>query len=176
MNSTDEWLDSRRKEGPGDGVEIGKYATWAVSTAKHGNGVHQLRDGNEGTFWQSDGTQPHLIDVQWNKTMKVTCIGLCLEYSIDESYTPKKIILRAGNTYHDLQDISTHDLTEPEGWIWLPTTHGGHCTYASLVQIAIQENHQNGRDTHIRQVKVMGPPLGLDSFSTLELSQHATLR
>lgn len=36
-----------------------------------GNGVDLLRDGRSDTFWQSDGTQPHLINIQFqNKVRK----------------------------------------------------------------------------------------------------------
>ena len=44
--------------------EIGDLAVWSLSTAKPGNGVEQLRDDNTDTYWQSDGPQPHLINVQ----------------------------------------------------------------------------------------------------------------
>ena len=162
------------------GVEIGQYATWSVSTAKHGNGVGQLRDGNLQTYWQSDGTQPHLVDVQWNSNVRVMRVELYLDFGTDESYTPKKLTLRAGNTYHDLQDIATHDLNEPQGWVTLTSTpdSAAHCVNASLIQIAILENHQNGRDSHVRQVRVLGPPLSMDhrAYSSLSFSHHATWR
>lgn len=35
--------------------EIGELAIWTLSSAKHGNGVLQLRDDKNSTFWQSDG-------------------------------------------------------------------------------------------------------------------------
>jgi len=47
--------------------EIGEDAVWTLSTAKAGNGVQQLRDNNMQTFWQSDGLQPHLITLEFNK-------------------------------------------------------------------------------------------------------------
>ena len=50
--------------------EIGEDAVWTLSTAKAGNGVQQLRDNNMQTFWQSDGLQPHLITLEFNKQVK----------------------------------------------------------------------------------------------------------
>lgn len=54
---------------------------------------------------------------------------------------------------------------------------------AYCMQLAILSNHQNGRDTHVRQIKVFGPrhdvlqPLGQEiGFTTVELSQFATIR
>jgi hypothetical protein len=50
--------------------EIGEDAVWTLSTAKAGNGVQQLRDNNMQTFWQSDGLQPHLITLEFNKQVR----------------------------------------------------------------------------------------------------------
>jgi len=53
---------------------------------------------------------------------------------------------------------------------------------AYLVQVAVLNNHQNGRDTHIRQLKVFGPRLdmmqasGHTHVTTVEFSQFATIR
>ena len=43
--------------------EVGDLAVWTLSSAKHGNGVDQLRDDLITTFWQSDGHQPHLVNI-----------------------------------------------------------------------------------------------------------------
>jgi Anaphase-promoting complex, subunit 10 (APC10) len=51
--------------------EIGHLAVWTVTSAKPGNGVELLRDGNKDTYWQSDGTQPHLVDIQFQKKMHI---------------------------------------------------------------------------------------------------------
>ena len=55
--------------GPGsvEEREIGQMGVWSLSTAKPGNGVEQLRDDNIETYWQSDGPQPHLINIQFHK-------------------------------------------------------------------------------------------------------------
>ena len=50
-----------------DLVEIGGQAVWSVTTAKAGNGVDLLRDNKEDTYWQSDGPQPHLVSVQFQR-------------------------------------------------------------------------------------------------------------
>lgn len=51
--------------------EIGHLAVWTVTSAKPGNGVELLRDGSKDTYWQSDGTQPHLVDIQFQKKMHI---------------------------------------------------------------------------------------------------------
>jgi anaphase-promoting complex subunit 10 len=51
--------------------EIGDEAVWTLSSAKAGNGVEQLRDENTNTFWQSDGAQPHFVNIQFMKKTRV---------------------------------------------------------------------------------------------------------
>jgi anaphase-promoting complex subunit 10 len=83
--------------------EVGQAAVWSLSTAKPGNGVEQLRDDNIDTYWQSDGPQPHLINIQFHKKMRIHEIVIYTDFKLDESYTPSKISIRVGSTFHDLQ-------------------------------------------------------------------------
>lgn len=57
------------------------------------------------------------------------------------------------------------------------------CLKAYCLQLAVLANHQNGRDTHVRGIKIFAPqqdavqPLHQDiGFSTVHFSQYATLR
>lgn len=45
--------------------EIGDQAIWSLSSCKPGFGIDQLRDDNFDTYWQSDGPQPHLVNIQF---------------------------------------------------------------------------------------------------------------
>eukprot|EP00752_Nemacystus_decipiens_P012872 g11396.t1 len=156
--------------------EIGREAVWSLSSAKPGNGVDQLRDDSTSTYWQSDGGQPHLINVQFHKKMTIVEIAFHLDFNADESYTPKKLSIRAGSSFHDLVEVTVKELHEPLGWVrvplFAPGTGGpaaiaadaaggseGPVLRAHFLQICVVAMHQNGRDTHIRQVKVFGPRL-----------------
>ena len=97
--------------------EIGKLAVWSVTSAKPGNGVELLRDDCLDTYWQSDGAQPHLVNVQFQKKVRLRELALYAKYALDESYTPSKISIRAGNSFHDLREIKVVDLEEPGGWM-----------------------------------------------------------
>lgn len=79
-----------------DGLrEIGDLCVWSLSSAKHGNGVHELRDDDLDTYWQSDGQSPHIITCTFpHRRQAVKCIGLYVDYKLDESYTPAKISIR----------------------------------------------------------------------------------
>ena len=140
--------------------EVGQMAVWSLSTAKPGNGVEQLRDDNIDTYWQSDGPQPHLINIQFHKKMRIHEIVIYTDFKLDESYTPSKISIRIGSTFHDLQEIHVEELNEPSGWVTIlpprPEGEGGveNVLRTHFIQVAILANHQNGRDTHIRQIKI----------------------
>ncbi|TMW57466.1 hypothetical protein Poli38472_003391 [Pythium oligandrum] len=140
--------------------EIGDDAVWSLSSAKPGNGVDQLRDNNVDTYWQSDGSQPHLINIQFFKKMTISEIALYLDHKLDESYTPRKISIRAGSTVHDLKEILAQDIEEPNGWVSIQLA-GPDDPETPLrtffLQVAVLAMHQNGRDTHIRQVKIYAP-------------------
>ena len=47
------------------------------------------------------------------------------------------------------------DLSEPAGWIVIPLKDmNERLVRTFMLQIAVLQNHQQGRDTHLRQVKV----------------------
>ena len=100
--------------------ELGAEAVWSLSSAKPGNGVEQLRDDSLSTYWQSDGAGPHLINIQFLRKTSISAVNIYLNYVLDESYTPKRISVRAGTTVHDMGDITTVDLQEPSGWVSVP--------------------------------------------------------
>lgn len=53
---------------------------------------------------------------------------------------------------------------------------------AHLLQAAVISMHQNGRDTHIRQIRVYGPRVSvtktkhMPQFDSLEMTQYSCLR
>ena len=193
--------------------EVGTQAVWSLSSCKPGIpsfipsfidlldhsisnintsfnlmigfGVDQLRDNCLETYWQSDGPQPHLVNIQFRRKTTIQDVCIYADYKLDESYTPNRISVRAGNHFHDLQEVELMDLSEPNGWVVIPLKDANDAPIrAFLIQIAVLSNHQNGRDTHIRQIKVHSPVQNsivsiLDfpmNFTTVKLSQHSTIR
>eukprot|EP00301_Raphidiophrys_heterophryoidea_P022117 c6353_g1_i1.p1 GENE.c6353_g1_i1~~c6353_g1_i1.p1 ORF type:complete len:199 (+),score=38.27 c6353_g1_i1:95-691(+) len=162
--------------------EIGCRAVWSLSSAKPGNGVTQLRDNDNATFWQSDGPQPHKITIQFPRKVSVSHVAMYLDYVQDESYTPQKITLKAGSHANDLQQMMVFSLSEPQGWVMLSLNEDRKPFRTRLLQIIVTQNHQSGRDVHIRQLKVFGPresPLQQDplsAFSTIEFLSKSTIR
>ncbi|KAF2860170.1 galactose-binding like protein, partial [Piedraia hortae CBS 480.64] len=160
--------------------DISSLASWTVSSAKPGNGVAALRSPDLTTFWQSDGPQPHYINIHFFKLVSIAAIRLYLDSERDESYTPTKIQFLAGMAPNDLQQFSEMDLENPMGWKQVDFSGVGPvpddmddddddddadeedetdwCKQpilkAFVVQVRILENHQNGKDTHLRALQV----------------------
>ncbi|KAI9783124.1 MAG: anaphase promoting complex subunit doc1 [Geoglossum umbratile] len=162
--------------------EIGNLASWTVSTAKPGCGVEALRDEDVNLFWQSDGPQPHLLNIHFFKRVSIVAIRLYLDWENDESYTPTKMSLLAGTGYHDLVEFVELAFEQPRGWINIDLSGvggaadgaasvrgrgagaAGAVLRAWLVQVRVSENHQNGKDTHVRGLQIFareeGDPAG----------------
>lgn len=151
-----------------------------------GFGVDQLRDSCMDTYWQSDGQLPHLVNIQFQRKTKVNAVYIYTDYKLDESYTPSRISIRSGTHFNDLQEVEIVDLVEPHGWIVVPVRDvrvEDTPIRTFMLQIAVIANHQNGRDTHMRQIKILSPidgpayPLELfGSFSTVDFQQFNTIR
>ncbi|OVA07046.1 Anaphase-promoting complex [Macleaya cordata] len=122
--------------------EMAKKAAWSVSSCK------------------SDGAQPHLVNIQFQKKVKLQLVVLYVDFKLDESYTPSKISIRAGDGFHNLKEIKTVELVKPVGWVYISlsgTDPREAFINTFMLQIAVLSNHLNGRDTHVRQIKVYGP-------------------
>ena len=170
-----------------DKRELGADAVLSLSSAKPGNGVEQLRDGSLDTYWQSDGVAPHTLNVAFVRRVSVSQVCLYVDFNLDESYTPKKIAVKSGTSLHDLIDVTAVELHEPIGWVTIALSdpYGSNGPLRThLIQLRVVSMHQNGRDTHIRQLKVFGPRADtlvmgntpLDSFHSTEMQQYAVLR
>ncbi len=159
--------------------EIGGESVMTISTAKSANGVEQLRDNNIQTFWQSDGTAPHLINIQFTKKVSVCSVCLHMDYSADESYTAKKLSIRSGTTQHDLFDVAGIELNEPNGWCSINLMkEQAEPLRTHFLQVRITAMHQNGKDTRIRQLCIYGPNTqsAQEQFQTVEMMQFSVVR
>jgi anaphase-promoting complex subunit 10 len=145
----------------------------------------------------ANGATSHIINIHFIKKVAVTHVCLYVDYSLDESYTAKRISIRTGSNMHDMIDVTTFELSEPSGWVvaevsslvdaTLPanTEHNNKSPLLThLLQVRVLTMHQNGRDTHIRQIKILGPRaspivmggLPLSDFKSVEMLQYAVLR
>jgi len=140
--------------------DIGHLAVWSVSSAKQGCGVEVLRDNRKDTFWQSDGHVPHVITASFQRRVTVSAVQLYLDFQLDESYTPTKMAIKVSpnGTQGDMQLLSSLNVEEPRGWItvWLPDEETKEGMQLWKLAVEIQQNHQNGRDSHVRLISLLG--------------------
>ena len=166
----------------GQSRDISHQAVWTLSSCKLGYGVENLIDNCLDTFWQSDGPQPHLVNMQFKQKTKLKDLCIFADYKSDESYTPSRITIKAGTHVNDLREIGTYDLLEPAGWIIIPLRDANNQPIKTwMLQLAVLANHQNGRDTHIRQIKIHSPIettsiILQPKFSAVEIAEWSTIR
>lgn len=188
---------------------ISSLASWTVSTSKPGSGVAALRNPSPSQYWQSDGPQPHTLTLHFFKLVAIVRIRVYLDFELDESYTPTKMVFLAGMGGNDLVEFATWEGDGPCGWVDVPlegvggrnggwvrdealrrkrhsksgrqvsagddddsdvwntaNEHGfdgqndahdpysGSVLKAMVLQMRVMENHQNGKDTHVRGFQV----------------------
>lgn len=114
---------------------------------------------NPQTFWQSDGPQPHLLTLHFFKLVKISRLRIYLDFQADESYTPTKMEFWGGwSSSYGLVQFAEWGAQEPRGWQEIPLAGcgvGGRSEVRCMVlQLRIIENHQNGKDTHLRGLQV----------------------
>jgi anaphase-promoting complex subunit 10 len=108
---------------------------------------------------RSDGQQPHLLTIHFLRRVEIRAIRFYVDYALDESYTPTHINFYAGTGHHDLLPFAEVALSSPSGWQDVPLADcgggaDGHSLCCHIVQVHVKENHQNGKDTHIRGIKI----------------------
>lgn len=59
-------------------------AVVTLSGAKPGNGIGALLDPSLDTYWQSDGTAPHLISVYFSRKTAIAQVSLYVDFRHDE--------------------------------------------------------------------------------------------
>ncbi|MCJ1308501.1 anaphase promoting complex subunit doc1 [Agyrium rufum] len=169
--------------------EISPLASWTVSTYKPGCGVAALLHPSTSQFWQSDGPQPHFLNIHFFKQVSIVKLRIYLDSDLDESYTPTRMVFAAGmqGDSYGLVEFAEWKGEDPSGWVDIglegcggvdeedyggmggddggenedeeveggnKMSGGGGVLRCMCLQIRILENHQNGKDTHLRGVQI----------------------
>ena len=93
------------------------------------------------------------------RRVEIHAIRFYVDYMQDESYTPTHVIFYAGTGHHDLIQFAEMPLTNPAGWQEVPLAdcgggRNGNALVCWILQVHVKENHQNGKDTHIRGIQI----------------------
>lgn len=91
--------------------------------------------------------------------MGIRDVRFFVDYQSDESYTPTKIVFKAGTSENNLLEFAMMELSAPSGWQQVPIMGAGggpdgNTLVCYVFQMQILENHQNGKDTHLRGIKI----------------------
>lgn len=110
-------------------------------------------------YTRSDGPQPHKLTIYFIKRVGIRVIRFFVDYQEDESYTPTKIVFRSGTSENNLIEFATMTMDSPYGWQDVPISGAGgdpdgNTLVSYVLQMQILENHQNGKDTHLRGIKI----------------------
>lgn len=116
-----------------------------------------------------------MLSIHFFKLVSIVHMRIFLDFANDESYTPTKIQFLAGMGVHDILEFAEMSFEQPTGWIDVDFSNVGPIEdedefdengpreidwskrpvlRAFLVQVKILENHQNGKDTHLRAVQL----------------------
>ena len=105
------------------------------------------------------GPQLHKLTVYFVKRVGIRDIRFYVDYVEDESYTPTKIVFKSGTSENNLIEFAAMNLDSPIGWQQVPISGAGgdpdgNTLVSYVLQMQILENHQNGKDTHLRGIKI----------------------
>ena len=141
-------------------------AVWTLSSARPGNGIPQLLGDDLTEFWQTDGTAPHIVSIQFRARTAVSEVVFYVDATADESYTPRAIAVRVGTLHHDLEELRRIELNAPIGGVRIPRAARVPADAAAAgppralhtwyLQVVVHGMKANGRDMHMRGLKVLG--------------------
>ncbi|KAI9276173.1 anaphase-promoting complex, subunit 10-domain-containing protein [Sporodiniella umbellata] len=139
-------------------TEIGDTeSTWSVSSFRKGMGVDKLRDDRPYTYWQSNVSplkKDRAVNISFHRAIVVSQVSIFIDYLQDQTYTPKTIAIRGGNTYRDLQDLATVECPECVGWVNVDFSADSNNFPVFALQIRVLNTYSDGKDTQIRQIKL----------------------
>lgn len=122
-----------------------------LSSFKCGSGLTELLSNNPLEFWHTDDNLPHSIIIQFERRTYVHEIQLSVSFSRDDSYTPEVVEVWSGLIRENVKFKEKYEFMHPEGYIHLPIEENVFYVY-----IVIRANHQEGRDSRVRNIRVFG--------------------
>ncbi|KAG9396632.1 Anaphase-promoting complex, subunit 10 (APC10) [Carpediemonas membranifera] len=140
-------------------VDISKECVWLTSSSKPPHNAYNLIDNDLNSYWQSDAEQPHMVTISFPSSVVLSHICIFFDYSQDTNYTPEVMTIRSALGPYLLADLTQLVVSEPHGWYVIDLKGHTELDGASGVrmrylQMLITENHQGGKDSHLRQIRL----------------------
>lgn len=95
------------------------------------------------------------MNIKFKQATKIVQICLNLNYEKDESYTPNRIILRAGHDEYSIVQVFEYDIIKPNGWISYKVSNDRDDICAFFYQLIFPYNYLNGKDLRIRGLRLI---------------------
>ncbi|KAL0241595.1 hypothetical protein GEMRC1_006830 [Eukaryota sp. GEM-RC1] len=155
--------------------DITHLTSISVSSVKDPHVHTNLTDPDTSTFWQSDGSLPHFINLCLPRRFFVSSISIYLSPETDASYSPTKIAVRAGEHPAELRQIMiVDDLDLHTGWftISLLEASAGAGIDGSIFQLVLLTNLQGGRDSTLRQIRISSVVSKQSQFSSHHFTKY----
>lgn len=118
-----------------------------LSSAKRGYGLKELISESAIDYWSTDDNLPHYIHITFAAKTYVYSVNMLLSFNEDESYTPEKIAVHFNGKQKNFV------LNEPDGMKEFPINE-----FVFDIYVVISSNHSEGKDSHVRTLKVMESP------------------
>jgi anaphase-promoting complex subunit 10 len=156
--------------------EITKSAVWTVSTVKGGYAISSMFDRSLKTFWQSDAVPPHWIGAQFSKQTFLSKLSIYLSVDPDDTYTAVELVIYIGSDPTSLTEFKMAEPARLQGWLDIELN-----VPTIFLRVCITKNHQGGRDSRIRQIRLFGAPYSpcIDPtvyFFSSEVTQYLSIR
>lgn len=79
-----------------------------------------------------------------------------MDLGADDSYCPKNMTIQCGDHPTMMFDYASVKFDRPLGWIELDLLNDDTPLDAFAIRLVVTGNHQNGKDSRIRGVRVFG--------------------
>lgn len=83
-------------------INVSNVCYWKASSYKAMHPIENVLNDDPESYWQSDGGQPHIVDIYFNKRVEVTLLALFFGFEVDESYSPSVMKVYVGDSINDL--------------------------------------------------------------------------
>ena len=100
-----------------------------------------------------------MLTLHFFKLVKIVRLRVYLDFALDESYTPTRMEFWGGwSSDYGLVQFAEWTGEQPRGWQEISLegcgVQGRAEVRCMVLQVRVIENHQNGKDTHVRGLQV----------------------
>lgn len=138
-------------------INVSNMAYWRATSFKASNPIINVINDDPNSFWQSDGAQPHEVEVYFSKRVNIAIIAMYFSLKVDESYTPKLIKIYVGHSLSDCELYKIVELEKLNGWFALTFNDNrpqDGLMKCQFIKFTFPLNHENGKDTHLRGIRL----------------------